>query len=102
MGHHHHHHHSHLGDRMVVVGLILVPTLSPCASTLPVFLTAAGRWFLLRRPRGPCSACFAGKGNALGARETHQTPCTTAADHIESDGREHGGGGQAHTTDGNS
>jgi len=47
MGHHHHHHHSHLGDRMVVVGLILVPTLSPCASTLPVFLTAAGshdRW----------------------------------------------------------
>jgi hypothetical protein len=42
MGKHHHHHKSHLGDRMVVLGLILVPTLSPCASTLPVFLTAAG------------------------------------------------------------
>lgn len=25
-----------------MVGLILVPTLSPCATTLPVFLTAAG------------------------------------------------------------
>lgn len=42
-GAHHHHHHaknSHV-ERMAVLGLILVPTLSPCATTLPVFLTAA-------------------------------------------------------------
>jgi len=26
---------------MAIIGLILVPTLSPCATTLPVFLTAA-------------------------------------------------------------
>eukprot|EP00241_Pyramimonas_parkeae_P011139 CAMPEP_0114261202 /NCGR_PEP_ID=MMETSP0058-20121206/20985_1 /TAXON_ID=36894 /ORGANISM="Pyramimonas parkeae, CCMP726" /LENGTH=226 /DNA_ID=CAMNT_0001376669 /DNA_START=87 /DNA_END=767 /DNA_ORIENTATION=+ len=41
-GHHHHHHHGHNAERLAVVGLILVPTLSPCATTLPVFLTAAG------------------------------------------------------------
>jgi hypothetical protein len=63
MGHHHHHHHSHLGDRMVVVGLILVPTLSPCASTLPVFLTAAGRWF----SAAPSLCLIRWKMGALGA-----------------------------------
>eukprot|EP00240_Pyramimonas_obovata_P007185 CAMPEP_0118937564 /NCGR_PEP_ID=MMETSP1169-20130426/23157_1 /TAXON_ID=36882 /ORGANISM="Pyramimonas obovata, Strain CCMP722" /LENGTH=177 /DNA_ID=CAMNT_0006881237 /DNA_START=520 /DNA_END=1053 /DNA_ORIENTATION=+ len=41
-GHRHSHHsHDHSVERMAIIGLILVPTLSPCATTLPVFLTAA-------------------------------------------------------------
>ncbi|KAK3241183.1 hypothetical protein CYMTET_49029 [Cymbomonas tetramitiformis] len=40
MGGHSHHHHPNM-ERVAVAGLILVPTLSPCATTLPVFLTAA-------------------------------------------------------------
>mmetsp|Transcript_19363 Transcript_19363/g.32545 ORF Transcript_19363/g.32545 Transcript_19363/m.32545 type:complete len:229 (+) Transcript_19363:428-1114(+) len=41
-GHHHHHRATnHSVERMAIIGLILVPTLSPCATTLPVFLTAA-------------------------------------------------------------
>lgn len=34
----HGHSHSHSMEKMAVAGLILVPTLSPCATTLPVFL----------------------------------------------------------------
>ncbi|KAJ7536815.1 hypothetical protein O6H91_12G082900 [Diphasiastrum complanatum] len=34
----HTHSHNHSMEKMAVAGLILVPTLSPCATTLPVFL----------------------------------------------------------------
>ena len=34
----HGHSHNHSVEKMAVAGLILVPTLSPCATTLPVFL----------------------------------------------------------------
>ncbi|XP_073114424.1 uncharacterized protein [Elaeis guineensis] len=34
----HNHSHNHPMEKMAVAGLILVPALSPCATTLPVFL----------------------------------------------------------------
>eukprot|EP00249_Psilotum_nudum_P007931 c20918_g1_i2 orf=471-1181(-) len=34
----HSHNHNHSMEKMAVAGLILVPALSPCATTLPVFL----------------------------------------------------------------
>lgn len=34
----HSHAHSHPMEKMAVAGLVLVPALSPCATTLPVFL----------------------------------------------------------------
>ncbi len=37
-GGHAHGGHNHSMEKMAVAGLILVPTLSPCATTLPVFL----------------------------------------------------------------
>lgn len=36
-----HHHHNHSMEKMAVVGLVLLPVLSPCATTLPVFLAVA-------------------------------------------------------------
>lgn len=35
------HHHNHSMEKMAVAGLILLPALSPCATTLPVFLAVA-------------------------------------------------------------
>lgn len=35
----HSHSHNHPMEKMAVAGLVLVPALSPCATTLPVFLT---------------------------------------------------------------
>ncbi|PKA65628.1 hypothetical protein AXF42_Ash020558 [Apostasia shenzhenica] len=35
----HSHSHNHSMEKMAVAGLVLVPALSPCATTLPVFLT---------------------------------------------------------------
>ncbi|XP_018684375.2 uncharacterized protein LOC103992475 isoform X2 [Musa acuminata AAA Group] len=34
----HNHSHNHSMEKMAVAGLVLVPALSPCATTLPVFL----------------------------------------------------------------
>lgn len=34
----HSHSHNHPMEKMAVAGLVLVPALSPCATTLPVFL----------------------------------------------------------------
>ncbi|EFJ20770.1 hypothetical protein SELMODRAFT_68463, partial [Selaginella moellendorffii] len=45
----HNHSHNHSMEKMAVAGLILVPTLSPCATTLPVFLAVgnASRGFIV-------------------------------------------------------
>jgi len=45
-GHCSHDHQSHGVDRMAVYGLIMVPALSPCATTLPVFLAVASSGLL--------------------------------------------------------
>eukprot|EP00899_Mesostigma_viride_P012504 jgi/Mesvir1/21254/Mv21658-RA.1 len=42
---HAHHGGGHRMDRMATVGLVLVPTLTPCASTLPMFLAVAESGF---------------------------------------------------------
>ncbi|KAL5994892.1 hypothetical protein ACLOJK_024949 [Asimina triloba] len=43
----HSHAHNHRMEKMAVAGLVLVPALSPCATTLPVFLTVGNSFYML-------------------------------------------------------